>query len=54
MDRWTMDVLGTALLEEEEMEWTVACKYCGKEFDSHDSYADSREMLRVHIIKTHD
>lgn len=33
--------------------WEVKCKYCGREFDSHDSYADSNEMLDYHIATDH-
>lgn len=34
-------------------EWPVVCPYCDEEIDSHDSYADSKEMLRDHISRKH-
>lgn len=36
------------------MEWIVTCRICGKEFDSQDSYADSKQMRRNHMIKEHE
>jgi hypothetical protein len=35
------------------MNWPVTCPLCGKEFDSMDSHADSRIMLRAHIEREH-
>ena len=35
------------------MNWPVACPKCGKDFDSMDSYADSRAMLRDHFEREH-
>lgn len=35
------------------MEWPVHCPKCGAEFDSEDSYGDSRAMLRSHIENQH-
>ena len=35
------------------MSWVVRCSHCGEEFDSHDSYADSYEMLDAHIELKH-
>lgn len=35
------------------MNWPVRCPHCGKEFDSLDSYGDSREMRDVHMLRVH-
>lgn len=35
------------------MDWPVKCPICGDEFDSKDSYGDSRAMLRSHIENVH-
>lgn len=34
-------------------DWSVTCPKCGEKIDSHDSYGDSRAMLRLHIENKH-
>lgn len=33
--------------------YSVACPHCGKEIDSMDSLADSRDMLDHHLLVRH-
>ena len=33
--------------------WPVTCPHCGREFDSLDSYGDSRQMLDAHLERAH-
>lgn len=33
--------------------WMLDCPKCGEEFDSRDSYGDTRDMIRAHIEHKH-
>lgn len=35
------------------MNWPVKCPRCGEEFDSLDSYGDSRQMRDDHMLRVH-
>ena len=35
------------------MNWPVRCPHCGEEFDSLDSYGDSRAMRDAHMLDAH-
>ena len=35
------------------MNWILHCPQCGKEFISYYSTADSRELLRAHLLRVH-
>lgn len=45
-------VQGVSLLADESG-WPVRCPVCSAVFDSHDSYGDSKEILRAHVREAH-
>lgn len=34
-------------------DWEIPCPICGKVLDSHDSYGDTRPMVRDHTERVH-